>query len=115
MVDKELELLRKLGNCDDKEQMSRAIEEFEAAKARAEQTKVYVILYQDLWLNTCKVSQEGYKTLSEAQAFCEKRLGMDVKPNNPAVRVVVSDNQFVYREYSNGVTKEKYTIVEVTI
>ena len=40
---------------------------------------------------------------------------MDVKPNNPAVRVVVSDNQFVYREYSNGVTKEKYTIVEVSI
>ena len=72
--------------------------------------KVYVILYQDLWLNTCKVSQEGYKTLSEAQTFCEQRLGMDVKPNNPAV--FVSDNRYVY---SNGVTKEKYTIVEVTV
>ena len=110
MSDKELELLRKLGNCDDKEQMSRAIEEFEAARARAEQTKVYVILYQDLWLNTCKVSQEGYKTLSEAQSFCEKRLGMDIKPENPAI--FVSDNQHVY---SNGVTKDKYTIVEVTV
>ena len=73
--------------------------------------KVYVILYQDLQLNTCKVSQEGYKTLSEAQTFCEKRLSMDVNP----AHVVVSDNQFVYREYSNGVTKEKYTIVEVTV
>ena len=110
MADKELELLRKLGNCGDKEQMSQVIEEFEAARARAEKTKVYVILYQDLWLNTCKVFQEGYKTLSEAQTFCEKRLGMDVKPGNPAI--FVSDNRHVF---SNGVTKDKYTIVEVTV
>lgn len=112
MADKELELLRKLGNCEDKEQMARAIEEFEAARVQAEQTKVYVILYQDLWLNTCKVSQEGYKTLSEAQAFCEKRLGMDVKPENPAIFVEVTGGRYIY---SNGVTKEKYTIVEVTV
>lgn len=74
--------------------------------------KVYVILHQDLWLNTCKVSQEGYKTLSEAQAFCEKRLGMDVKPNNPAICVANIGGKFVY---SNGVTKDEYTIVEVTV
>ena len=77
--------------------------------------KVYVILYQDLQLNTCKVSQEGYKTLSEAQTFCKKRLGMDVNPENPAIQITSFDNQFVYRERSNGATKEKYTIVEVTV
>lgn len=74
--------------------------------------KVYVILYQDLWLNTCKVSQEGYKTLSEAQTFCEKRLGMDVNPENPAIFVEGTGNKFIY---SNAVTKDKYTIVEVTV
>lgn len=74
--------------------------------------KVYVILYQDLWLNTCKVSQEGYKTLSEAQTFCEKRLGIDVKPDNPAIYIEDLGNRFVYSKIS---TKEIYTIVEVTI
>ena len=74
--------------------------------------KVYVILYQDLWLNTCKVSQEGYRTLSEAQTFCEKRLGMDVNPENPAIFVEGTSDKFIY---GNGVTKEKYTIVEVTV
>ena len=74
--------------------------------------KVYVVLYQDLWLNTCKVSQEGYRTLSEAQAFCEKRLGMDVKPENPAIFVEGTGGRYIY---SNGVTKDKYTIVEVAV
>lgn len=74
--------------------------------------KVYVVLYQDFWLNTCKVSQEGYKTLSEAQTFCEKRLGMDVKPSKPAIYVEGIGTKFIY---GNGVTKEKYTIVEVTV
>lgn len=62
--------------------------------------KVYIILYQDLWLKTCKVSQEGYKTLEEAQAFCNSRLG--VKPKNDY-------------EYYTIATQEKYTIVEVTV
>ena len=109
MADKELEFLRKLGSCDDKEQMSRVTEEFEAARARAEKTKVYVILYQDLWLNTCKVSQEGYKRLCDAQAFCKNRLGMYEHPNNPAL---YQQGEHVF---GNGATKEKYTIVEVTI
>lgn len=109
MVDKELELLRKLGTCDDKEQMTRAIEEFEAARARAESIRVYVILYQDLWLNTSKVSQEGYKRLCDAQAFCKNRLGMYEHPNNPALH---QESEYIF---SNGVTKERYTIVEVTI
>ena len=73
--------------------------------------KVYVILYQDC-LNSCKVSQEGYKTLSEAQAFCEKRLGMDVDPENPAIFVEGTGDKFIY---SNAVTAEKFTIVEVTV
>ena len=73
--------------------------------------KVYVILYQD-WLNSCKVSQEGYKTLSEAQAFCEKRLGMDVRPDNSAIFVEDTGDKFIY---SNAFTAEKFTIVEVSI
>lgn len=109
MVDKELELLRKLGDCDDKEQMARAIEEFEAARARAEQTKAYVILYHDAWLNSHKVSQQAYKTLPEAQHFCRDRLGMDEHPNNPAL---CGDRVYTF---GNGVTKQYYTIVEVTI
>ena len=109
MVDKELEFLRKLGDCDNKEQMARAIEEFEAARARTEQHKVYVVLYQDLWLNTCKVSQEGYKRLCDAQAFCKNRLGMYEHPNNPALH---QESEYIF---SNGVTKERYTIVEVTV
>ena len=74
--------------------------------------KAYVVLYQDLWLNSCKVSQEGYKTLSEAQTFCEKRLGIDVKPDNTAICIEDLGNRFVY---GNIATKEKYTIVEVTV
>ena len=74
--------------------------------------KIYVVLYQDLWLNTCKVSQEGYKTLSEAQTFCEKRLGIDVKPDNPDIYIEDLGNRFVY---SNISTKSKFTIVEVTV
>lgn len=109
MADKELELLRKLGDCADKEQMSKVIKEFDAARAQAGKLKVYVILYQDLWLNTCKVSQEGYKTLAEAQEFCKDRLGMHVYPNNPAF---YGDDTWTF---GNGVTKQKYTIVEVTI
>ena len=62
--------------------------------------KVYVVLYQDLWLKTCKVSQEGYKTLEEAQAFCESRLGTCKK------------SDYVY---DTGITSTSYTIVEVTI
>ena len=72
--------------------------------------KVYVILYQDLWLKTCKVSQEGYKTLEEAQAFCKQQLGALEHPNNPALY-----QQMGGYIYGNGVTQEKYTIVEVTV
>lgn len=74
--------------------------------------KVYVILYKDFRLNTCRVSQEGYKTLSEAQTFCEKRLGIDVSSKNPAIYIEDDGDKFVY---GNIATKEKYTIVEVTI
>ena len=73
--------------------------------------KVYVILYEDLWLNNCKVSQKGYKTLKEAQQFCRQRVGLDVNPNNPAVTVMGPGEDYVF---INGVTKQKYTIVEVT-
>lgn len=62
--------------------------------------KVYIILYQDLWLKTCRVSQEGYKTLKEAQAYCISRIGVKAK------------NDY---EYYTIATQEKYTIVEVTI
>ena len=82
------------------------------ALGRSKKMKVYVILYQDLCLNSCKVSQEGYKTLSEAQAFCEKRLGMDVNPENPAIFVEGTGDKFIY---SNAFTAEKFTIVEVTV
>ena len=74
--------------------------------------KVYVVLYQDLWLNTCKVSQEGYKTLYEAQTFCEKRLSMAVNPENPDIYVEGTGDKFIY---GNSVTEEKYTVVEVTV
>ena len=50
--------------------------------------------------------------LSEAQTFCEKRLGMDVNPENPAIFVEGTGNKFIY---SNVVTKDTYTIVEVTV
>ena len=72
--------------------------------------KVYVVLYQDLWLNTCKVSQEGYKRLQDAQEFCRNRLGVHEHPNNPALYQQMGGHVF-----GNGVTKEKYTIVEVTV
>ena len=62
--------------------------------------KVYVVLYQDLWLKACKVSQEGYRTLKEAQAFCLGRVGIKQK------------NDY---EFYTIATQEKYTIVEVTI
>lgn len=74
--------------------------------------RVCVVLYQNLRLNTCKVSQEGYKALAEAQTFCEKRLGMDVNPENPAIYVEGTGDKFIY---GNSVTKEKYTVVEVTV
>lgn len=61
--------------------------------------KIYVVLYQDLWLKSCKVSQEGYRTLKEAQAFCLGRTGIEQK----------NDHEFY------TATKEKYTIVEVAI
>lgn len=72
--------------------------------------KVYVVLYQDSWLNTCKVSQEGYKRLQDAQAFCKKQLGALEQPTNPALY-----QQMCGYIYGNSVTKEKYTIVEVTV
>lgn len=71
---------------------------------------VYVVLYQDLWLKTCKVSQQGYKTLEEAQTFCKNSLGVPEHPNNPALY-----QQFCGHVFGNGATQEKYTIVEVTI
>lgn len=37
---------------------------------------------------------------------------MDVKPKNPAIFVKKTDGRYIY---SNGVTKDKYTIVEVTV
>lgn len=63
---------------------------------------VYVILYEDLWLNTSKVSQEAYSSLAEAQAFCEERVG----PNGTVI------NEHVY---FTATTKQQYTIVEVTV
>ena len=51
--------------------------------------KVYVVLYQDLWLNTCKVSQEGYKKLSEAIDFCKGRLGVQSWADLPSIVVRV--------------------------
>lgn len=74
--------------------------------------KMYVILYQDLWLNSAKVSQEGYKTLAEAQAYCRASLGMDSQPNNPAFYQGGANNQYVF---GNSVTKQQLTIVEVTV
>lgn len=74
--------------------------------------KVFVVLYQDLWLNTSKVSQEGYKTLEDAQRYCITALGMDTHPNNPVFYRGGANNQYVF---GNGVTKQKLTIVEVTI
>ena len=74
--------------------------------------KVYVVLYQDLWLNTSKVSQEGYKTLEEAQTYCKVALGMDTSPDNPAFYRRGADNQYVF---GNSVTKQRLTIVEVTV
>ena len=71
---------------------------------------MYVVLHQDLWLNTSKVSQEGYTRLCDAQAFCKNRLGMYEHPNDPALHQ--SESGYVF---SNGVTKDKYTIVEVTV
>lgn len=74
--------------------------------------KIYVVLYQDLWLETCKVSQEAYKTLQEARMFCEMRLGIYLQPSNPAIYIKNEDNRFVY---GNSVTKQQFTIVEVTV
>lgn len=74
--------------------------------------KVYVVLYQDLWLNTAKVSQQGYKTLAEAQRYCEAALGMEAAPNNPAFYRSGANNQYVF---GNSVTKQKLTIVEVAV
>lgn len=37
---------------------------------------------------------------------------MDVSPENPAIYVKDTGDKFIY---GNGATKEKYTIVEVTI
>ena len=71
--------------------------------------KVYVVLYQDLWLNTAKVSQQGYKNLQDAQAFCMNQLGVREHPNNPAL---YQKGEYVF---GNSVTKDKYTIVEVTV
>lgn len=33
----------------------------------------YVVMCEDLTLDTNKVSQEGYRTLEEAQQFCKER------------------------------------------
>ena len=74
--------------------------------------KVYVILYQDLWLQTCKVSQEGYKTLFEAQEFCRARLGVDDYPDNLALYSRGDDGGWVF---GNSATKQQYTIVEVAV
>lgn len=74
--------------------------------------KVYVILYEDLWLNTAKVSQEGYRTLSKAQKYCETSLGMDIHPENPAFYRGGANNQYVF---GNSVTKQRLTIVEVSV
>lgn len=62
--------------------------------------KIHVVLYQNLWLEVCKVSQEGYRTLKEAQAFCLGRVG--IKQRNDY-------------EFYNIATQENYTIVEVTV
>ena len=74
--------------------------------------KVYVILCEDLWLQTYKVSQEGYNTLAEAQAFCRDRVGIKEDSHNPAAYEFRTGPQWVY---VNSVTKQKYIIVEVTI
>ena len=74
--------------------------------------KVCVILYQDLRLTTCKVSQKGYKTLFEAQGFCRARLGLDDLPDNPALYSRGDDGGWVF---GNSATKQQYTIVEVTV
>lgn len=37
---------------------------------------------------------------------------MDVNPENPAIYLEGTGTKFIY---GNGVTKEKYTIVEVTV
>ena len=74
--------------------------------------KVYVILCEDLWLNTYKVSQEGYKTLEDARAFCRERVGLTSDGTNPAAHAFCTENHWVY---ANSVTKDKYTIVEVTV
>lgn len=72
--------------------------------------RVYVILYEDLRLNNCKVSQKGYKTLREARQFCRQRVGLDVRPDNPAVAVMDPGEDYVF---INGITSQKYTIAEV--
>ena len=74
--------------------------------------KVYVILCEDLWLNTYKVSQEGYKTLEDARVFCRERVGLTSDGTNPAAHAFCTENHWVY---ANSVTKDKYTIVEVTV
>ena len=74
--------------------------------------KVFVVLYQDLWLKTSKVSQEGYRTLEQAQQYCKVALGMDSHPNNPAFYQGGANNQYVF---GNSVTKQRLTIVEVTV
>ena len=74
--------------------------------------KLYVVLYEDLWLGTAKVSQEGYKTLKEAQQFCRQRVGLDTNPQNLAVTVMGPGDDWVFIQ---GVTKQKYTIVEVSV
>lgn len=74
--------------------------------------KLYVILYEDLWLNTAKVSQEGYKTLKEAQAYCRKCVGLDTHPHNLAVTVMGPGDDWVFIQ---NVTKQRYTIVEVSV
>ena len=71
--------------------------------------KFYVVLYQDLWLNSSKVSQEGYQYLWQAQKFCKSQLKWDEYPDNPAL---YERNGHVY---GNSITKQKYTIVEVTV
>lgn len=74
---------------------------------------VYVVLYQDLRLNTCKVSQEGYKKLSEAVDFCKSRMGVQSWADLLAIySSQSSEGKWVF---GNSATKQQYTIVEVTI
>lgn len=66
--------------------------------------KVYVVLVDDYspeGHGTSKVSQQGYKTLEEAQSFCRSR---------SAKRVTIYCNGWLY-----WADATRYEIVEVTV